>query len=77
MIPEVGIHNGKLIMGKARRENLITIQGLRPSITDGRGRGESFRSGITTGSGGRDERVGGRHSDGYWEDAGDDIEAEE
>ena len=64
MIPEVGIHNSKLVMSEARRENLITIQGLRPSITDGRGRGEPFSSGITTGSRGRDKRVGGRHSDG-------------
>ena len=77
MIPEVGIHNSELVMGKARMEDIITIQGLCPSITDGRGRGEAFRSGITTGSRGRDERVGGRHSEDYWEDAGGNIEAEE
>ena len=61
VIPEVGIHNGKLIVSKTRREDLITIEGLRPSITDGRRRRELFCSGITTGSRGRDEGVGGRH----------------
>ena len=61
VIPEVGIHNGKLIMSKARRENLIAIERLCPSIADRRGRGETLHSGITTGSRGRDEWVGGRH----------------
>ena len=32
MIPEVGIHDGKLIMSKVRRENLITIKRLCPSV---------------------------------------------
>ena len=74
MIPEVRIHNGKFVMGKARRENLITIQRLCPSITDGRGRGEPFCHGITTRSGGKDERVGGRHSEDK-EDARDDVKS--
>ena len=77
MIPEVRVHNSELIMSKARRENLITIQGLRPPITDGGRRRESLRSGITTGGRGRDERVGGRHLEGYWEGVGGTIEAEE
>ena len=61
VIPEVGIHNGELIVCKVRREDLITVEGLHPSITNrGRG-GVLLHSGITTGSGGRDKRVGGRH----------------
>ena len=38
VIPEVRIHNGELVVCKARRENLITIKGLHPSINNGRGR---------------------------------------
>ena len=61
MVPEVGVHDSKLIMCKARGKYLVTIQGLRPSITDrGRG-GVPLCSHITTGSGGRDKGVGGRH----------------
>ena len=61
MIPEVGIHSGKLVMSKTRGEHFIPIEGLRPPITDGRGRGESLHSSITTGSRGKDKGVGGGH----------------
>ena len=61
MIPEIRVHNGKLIVCEVRRENLVTIEGLCPSITNGRGRGETLRSSITTGSWGGNKQVGGRH----------------
>ena len=59
MIPEVGVHDGKLIMLEARGKSLITIKRLRPSIANEGGRRVMLCSGIPTGGGGRDERVQG------------------
>ena len=61
MIPEIGVHDGELIMLKVRGEDFVPIKWLRPSVANGRRGGEMFCSGITTGSGRGDERVWGRH----------------
>ena len=61
MIPEVWVHKGKLVMLEVRREDLVTIERLCPPITNGRGGGVPLSCGITTGGGGRDKRVWGRH----------------
>ena len=57
-IPEVGIHNGHIVVLKVGREGFIPVQGFSPSIIDNGGR-RPLRSGITTGGRGREEGVGG------------------
>ena len=60
MIPEIGVYNGKLVMGEMRGKLFIAIHTFTPSKTEGRGRGRLLSSGITTGGRGRHKGVGGR-----------------
>ena len=57
-LPIIGIHNGHVVVLKMRGEGFIPIQGLSPPETHGDGGWGPLGSGITTGSGGRDEGVG-------------------